>query len=285
MVWPGTVPGTVGDAMPRPNPGGGRGRDDRPGLPAARVLSAALRCAMATDHLIARDAVIRQTAFDHIRGLQNRDLILSHEDIARGFMLKASAGRLEPAARHLQTPGDALSVEHPRRVPRKGGRIWYDDPRQVQRQIFGGEEELDYAFWGPIHRRRRTCGFAKPPSGRSPPSISWRSPPGATKPLWPSSPSMQGWLRPLPLLERRPQEKRWRCSFQLAGNGRSSRSSIGTGSARPSRISSTMPRPEQRQPHNSAGGPTSRSLPLRRPRLRVLDALALALQPRQVGQR
>jgi putative restriction endonuclease len=41
---------------------------------------------MATDQVIARDAVIRQAAFDHIRGLQSRDLILSHEDIASGFM-------------------------------------------------------------------------------------------------------------------------------------------------------------------------------------------------------
>jgi putative restriction endonuclease len=38
---------------------------------------------MATDQLIARDAVIRQAAFDHVRAC--RDLILSHEDIARGF--------------------------------------------------------------------------------------------------------------------------------------------------------------------------------------------------------
>jgi putative restriction endonuclease len=32
--------------------------------------------------------------------------------------------------------------------PRKGGRIWYDDQRQVHRQIFAGDEELDYAFMG-----------------------------------------------------------------------------------------------------------------------------------------
>jgi putative restriction endonuclease len=51
-------------------------------------LSAALRTAVATDQLIARDAVIRQAAFDHIRGMQDRDLVLSHEDIARGFMFE-----------------------------------------------------------------------------------------------------------------------------------------------------------------------------------------------------
>jgi hypothetical protein len=30
---------------------------------------------MATDQLIARDAMIRQAAFDHVHGLQSRDLI------------------------------------------------------------------------------------------------------------------------------------------------------------------------------------------------------------------
>jgi hypothetical protein len=43
---------------------------------------------MATDPLIARDAVIRQAAFDHVRVLQSRDLVLSHEDIRRGFMFE-----------------------------------------------------------------------------------------------------------------------------------------------------------------------------------------------------
>jgi hypothetical protein len=41
---------------------------------------------MATHQLIARDAVIRQAAFDHVRALQSRDLLLSHEDIARSFV-------------------------------------------------------------------------------------------------------------------------------------------------------------------------------------------------------
>jgi hypothetical protein len=43
---------------------------------------------MAADQTTARDAVIRQAAFDHVRDLQSRDLVLSHEDIARGFMFE-----------------------------------------------------------------------------------------------------------------------------------------------------------------------------------------------------
>ena len=43
---------------------------------------------MVTDPLIARDAVIRQAAFDHVRGMQSRDLVLSHEHIASGFLFQ-----------------------------------------------------------------------------------------------------------------------------------------------------------------------------------------------------
>jgi hypothetical protein len=38
--------------------------------------------------MIARDAVIRQAAFDQVRALQSRDLVLGHEGIARGFMFE-----------------------------------------------------------------------------------------------------------------------------------------------------------------------------------------------------
>jgi len=30
--------------------------------------------------------------------------------------------------------------------PRPGARIWYDDQREVHRQIFESEEAVDYAF-------------------------------------------------------------------------------------------------------------------------------------------
>ena len=32
--------------------------------------------------------------------------------------------------------------------PRRGGRVWYDDQRQVHQQIFADEDQLDYAFMG-----------------------------------------------------------------------------------------------------------------------------------------
>jgi hypothetical protein len=102
---------------------------------------------MATDQLMARDTVIRQAAFDQIRGLQSRDLILSHEDIARGFMFEGERWPLwnpGAASSSLRSMPFLLSIRTV--FPRKGGRVWYDDQRHVHQQIFAGNDQLDYAF-------------------------------------------------------------------------------------------------------------------------------------------
>jgi hypothetical protein len=99
---------------------------------------------MATDQPIARDAITRQAAFDHIRGIQSRDLVLSHEDIARGSCSKVSAGPFGTpsggSSSHAECPfcwASGLCFRE------KGGRVWYDDQRRVHQQIFAGDEELD----------------------------------------------------------------------------------------------------------------------------------------------
>jgi putative restriction endonuclease len=104
---------------------------------------------MATDQLIARDAVIRQAAFDHVRFLQSRDLVLSHGDIRRGFMFEGQRWPLWNPQRGIFKPREMPFLLSIRTVfPRKGGRVWYDDQRQVHQQIYAGEDELDYAFMG-----------------------------------------------------------------------------------------------------------------------------------------
>lgn len=104
---------------------------------------------MATDLLIARDAVIRQAAFDHVRFLQSRDLVLSHGDIRRGFMFEGQRWPLWNPQRGIFKPSGMPFLLSIRTVfPRKGGRVWYDDQRHVHQQIYAGEDELDYAFMG-----------------------------------------------------------------------------------------------------------------------------------------
>jgi hypothetical protein len=76
---------------------------------------------MADDQLIARDVVIRQAAFDHIRGLQRRDLILSHEDISHGFMLEGERWPLWNPQRGIFKPrGMPFLLSIRTVVPRKG---------------------------------------------------------------------------------------------------------------------------------------------------------------------
>jgi putative restriction endonuclease len=104
---------------------------------------------MATDQLIARDAVIRQAAFDHVRALQSRDLVLSHNDIRRGFMFEGERWPLWNPQRGIFKPRELPFLLSIRTVfPRQGGRIWYDDQRRVHQQIYAGQEELEYAFMG-----------------------------------------------------------------------------------------------------------------------------------------
>ena len=104
---------------------------------------------MATDQLLARDAVIRQAAFDHVRALQSRDPVLSHEVIKEGFQFEGKRWPLVNPQRGIFKPGPMPFLLSIRTVfPKKGGRVWYDDQRNVHRQIFAGEEVLDYAFMG-----------------------------------------------------------------------------------------------------------------------------------------
>ena len=71
-------------------------------------------------------------------------------------------------------------------VPRKGGRIWYDDQRHVHQQIFAGEEERDYAFIGTDPEAPDTSGSVRPSNGRFRSSTSSASLPGGTKPSSPT---------------------------------------------------------------------------------------------------
>ena len=75
--------------------------------------------------------------------------MLSHEDIARGFMFEGQRWPLWNPQRGIFKPrGMAFLLSIRTVFPRKGGRIWYDDQRHVHQQIFAGDEELDYAFMG-----------------------------------------------------------------------------------------------------------------------------------------
>ena len=55
---------------------------------------------------------------------------------------------LQSAARHLQAAADEVPAVDQDGFPEAGRQVWYDDQREVHRQIFEGDEAVDYAFMG-----------------------------------------------------------------------------------------------------------------------------------------
>lgn len=88
-------------------------------------------------------------AFDHVRRLSEAHGHLNRNDLAPGFMFEGERIPLVNPQRGIFKPRQMRYLLSIRTVfPRPGGRIWYDDQRQVHRQIFDGEETVDYAFMG-----------------------------------------------------------------------------------------------------------------------------------------
>lgn len=88
-------------------------------------------------------------AFDHVRRLSEAHGHLTRDELAPGFMFEGERIPLVNPQRGIFKPRQMRYLLSIRTVfPRPGGRIWYDDQRQVHRQIFDGEETVDYAFMG-----------------------------------------------------------------------------------------------------------------------------------------
>jgi hypothetical protein len=123
---------------------------------------------MATDQLIARDAVIRQAAFDHVRGLQSWDLVLSHDDIRRRFVFEGERWPLWNPQRGIFKPREMPFLLSIRTVfPRKGGRVWYDDQRHCISRFTPARKSSITPSWVKIRKPRKTCGSERRPSTRS----------------------------------------------------------------------------------------------------------------------
>lgn len=94
------------------------------------------------------DTQIRLRAFEHVRRLSEISDVLTSSQLQPGFDF---AGTRIPliSPRGIYKPQQMrflLSIKTVFPVP--GGRVWYDDQREVHRQIYKGEEAVDYAFMG-----------------------------------------------------------------------------------------------------------------------------------------
>ncbi len=96
-----------------------------------------------------QDALIRSAAFDHVRRLIETRDHLTASDLSPGFIFKGERIPLINPQRGIFKPRQMKWLLSIKTVyPRRGARVWYDDQREVHRQIFEGDETIDYAFMG-----------------------------------------------------------------------------------------------------------------------------------------
>jgi len=96
-----------------------------------------------------RDSSMRMAAFDHVRRLSEAHGLLTRKEMKPGFVYDGERIPLAIRQRGIFKPRQMRHLLSITTVfPRTDGRIWYEDQRQVQRQIFDGEGTVDYAFMG-----------------------------------------------------------------------------------------------------------------------------------------
>ncbi len=95
------------------------------------------------------DALIRLAAFDHVRKLAETHVHLTSEELKPGFSYLGERIPLINPQRGIFKPQRMRHLLSIRTVfPKPGGKVWYDDQRDVHRQIFEAEDTVDYAFMG-----------------------------------------------------------------------------------------------------------------------------------------
>lgn len=95
------------------------------------------------------DALIRAAAFEHVRRLSESYDHLTATELKPGFMFNGERLPLMNPQRGIFKPQQLPFLLSIKTVfPKPGGKVWYDDQRDVHRQIFEGDETVDYAFMG-----------------------------------------------------------------------------------------------------------------------------------------
>jgi putative restriction endonuclease len=96
-----------------------------------------------------RDALMRMAAFERVRRLNEVTDHLTATELAPGFVFEGERVPLINPQRGIFKPQRMRYLLSIKTVfPKPGGKVWYDDQREVHRQIFEGDETVDYAFMG-----------------------------------------------------------------------------------------------------------------------------------------
>ena len=95
------------------------------------------------------DTLMRMAAFEHVRRLSEVHDHLTATELKPGFVFDGERIPLINPQRGIFKPQQMRFLLSIKTVfPKPGGKVWYDDQREVHRQIFEGDETIDYAFMG-----------------------------------------------------------------------------------------------------------------------------------------
>lgn len=96
-----------------------------------------------------QDALIRLAAFQHVQSLIATHEHLTATEIKPGFQYQGQRIPLINPRRGIFKPQQMEYLLSIKTVyPKPGGRVWYDDQRDVHKRIFEGEDVVEYAFMG-----------------------------------------------------------------------------------------------------------------------------------------
>src|SRR5882672_8569551 len=96
-----------------------------------------------------RDTLMRTAAFEHVRRLGEVHDHLTAAELKPGFVFQGERIPLINPQRGIFKPKQMRFLLSIKTVfPKPGAKVWYDDQRQVHRQIYEGDEAVDYAFMG-----------------------------------------------------------------------------------------------------------------------------------------
>ena len=95
------------------------------------------------------DTLMRVAAFERVRRLNEIHDHLTATELKPGFVFREERIPLVNPQRGIFKPQQMRFLLSIKTVfPKPGGKVWYDDQREVHRQIFQGDEAVDYAFMG-----------------------------------------------------------------------------------------------------------------------------------------
>jgi putative restriction endonuclease len=95
------------------------------------------------------DTLLRTAAFERVRTLCKIHDHLTALQLGEGFIVDGQRYPLVNPRRGIFKPAQMQFLLSINTVfPKTGNRVWYDDQRDVHRQIFDGDQMVDYAFMG-----------------------------------------------------------------------------------------------------------------------------------------